>query len=103
MGYVNGSWADSPTLSLTNDYFNVLLNTSWQPVRAPGGDLQYSNADGTRFMTANDLQILWDPVLRDKAVNFASDAQLFTSHFKRGWSKMMNADRFAGPASNPCE
>ena len=91
MGYTNGTWSEeTSSLMLTNLYFQRLLNEQWTAI----SDAEYANADKTAFMTVSDMKILWDPVARDIALNFASDAHLFVQTFSSAWVKLMNADRF---------
>ena len=37
------------------------------------------------------------------AQDFAQDAALFGAEWRAGWRKLMNADRFDGPARNLCD
>jgi catalase-peroxidase len=104
MKYIDGTWSKkgSTLNEVTNDYFNVLLNDMWTPVQGPSG-MQYVNSDGTRYMTPADMRILWNPTYKNVAQNFASDSMEFLKHFKSGWVKMMNADRYDGPTGNLCK
>lgn len=103
MGYINGTWGTAAdTNAVSNDYFNTLLNEQWTPVQGPSGK-QYVNADGTRFMTPADLQILWDPSAKNQAQIYAADAAELLARFQSGWVKMMNADRYNGPTGSLCQ
>ena len=43
------------------------------------------------------------PALFASAQDFAADAALFRSEYRAAWTKLMNADRFDGPARNLCD
>jgi catalase-peroxidase len=102
MKYLNGTWSTSIN-TISNDYFQILLNNTWSAVPVPGStDVQYANENNTLFVTASDMQLLWNPVLKDIAIDFASDNAAFLTAFATGWLKMMNSDRFDGPTGNVC-
>ena len=42
------------------------------------------------------------PELLAVAQEYAADEGLFLTNYARAWTKMMNADRFKGPAGSVC-
>ena len=50
-----------------------------------------------------DMQLRWEPNLAAIAEEYASDEALFLQEFSDAWVKMMNIDRFNGPAGNLCD
>lgn len=59
--------------------------------------------DGTAlFMFKSDLLLKFDAPMRAIVDEFAADASLFEAEFVAAWVKVMNADRFDGPAGNLC-
>ncbi len=44
-----------------------------------------------------------DATLLAIAQDFATDNDVFLKEFAAAWTKVMNADRFSGPASNVCD
>ena len=107
MGY-SGSWASGKNITvLSNAYFTTLLGESWQPLPSaaeglPSSNPEFTNANGTRFMTKSDLALTLDPELLSIVMEYAADNELFLKEFGRAWTKLMNADRFSGPAGNVC-
>eukprot|EP00951_Prasinocladus_malaysianus_P046836 scaffold647985_cov44-Prasinocladus_malaysianus.AAC.2 len=107
-GY-SGTWAaNNETDILSNAYFAVLLDHEWTRLPANGGmtesDPEYrSTTDRDRYMTHSDLAIRHDPILRAIAMEYAADNEAFLREFGRGWTRLMNADRFDGPAANLCD
>ncbi len=83
-GYLNATWSEEINV-VSNEYFQVLLNETWLPVEGPSGT-QY--AAGSRALTSSDMQLLWDPVLKNVAQSFASDETLFLTAFASAWTKM---------------
>jgi|EP01043_Picozoa_sp_COSAG02_P103217 catalase (peroxidase I) len=49
-----------------------------------------------------DLQLRWEPTLAVIAEEYASDEALFLQEFSDAWVKLMNIDRFDGPAGSSC-
>lgn len=44
-----------------------------------------------------------DPEFSAIAKEYAANNKLFLQAFKAAWTKVMNADRFKGPAGNICD
>ena len=55
------------------------------------------------YMTPEDLAIRDDEDLAQIARRYAADEAAFVAAFGAAWNKVMNADRFDGPASNACD
>jgi hypothetical protein len=55
------------------------------------------------YMTAADLAIKQDASWKAIAEGYAADDRKFLKHFSAAWTKMMNADRFKGPAGSECD
>lgn len=95
-GYAAASWS-SPTTTLSNQYFVTLLGETWgvynNQYKANGKDL---------FMLPVDLALRWEPDFAAIAQDYASNNALFLAEFGAAWTKVMNADRFSGPAGNAC-
>ena len=64
---------------------------------------RYKAAGKELYLFPSDLLIKWDPELFATAQAFAADASLFRSEYRAAWTKLMNADRFDGPARNLCD
>jgi hypothetical protein len=60
-------------------------------------------ADSFCREAGTDLQLRWEPTLAAIAEEYASDEALFLQEFSDAWVKMMNSDRFDGPAGNLCD
>jgi len=98
-GY-DGPWTSA---TLSNDYFRVLLGSTWSKHTSAAGKTQYTDATGSVNMLPSDLALSWDPELLGLAQEFASmDAGAFQHEFVRAWTRLMNADRFDGPVRNVC-
>eukprot|EP01013_Petalomonas_cantuscygni_P024150 TRINITY_DN4572_c0_g1_i1.p1 TRINITY_DN4572_c0_g1~~TRINITY_DN4572_c0_g1_i1.p1 ORF type:complete len:853 (+),score=190.70 TRINITY_DN4572_c0_g1_i1:149-2560(+) len=122
LGY-SGSWGGNPGVASVA-YFHTLLGHQWQlrnlTGRAPAkgepfggfedgdgvgsvyGEYFAADADDIVMMPA-DLALLWEPSTRAVVEDFAADAALFAQVFASAWAKMMNAGRYEGPVSNPCD
>jgi len=102
LGYF-GSWTNNPTL-LSNDYFNVLLNETWDNYVVPGTGMKQFKARGKEiYMLQSDLNLKWDTTSLAHVVDFSADNDLFLNVFSKAWTKLMNADRFDGPTGNVCD
>ena len=55
-----------------------------------------------RGVTGTDLQLRWEPTFAVIAEEYASDEALFLQEFSDAWVKLMNNDRFGGPAGSLC-
>ena len=100
LGY-SGSWTSNPS-QLSNEYFKVLLSNEWKPVKSASG-LPEFKADGKAlYLTPSDLAIKNVPELNAIAKGYAADNAAFLKAFASAWTKVMNADRFKGPAGSAC-
>ncbi|GLC45298.1 hypothetical protein PLESTM_001717300 [Pleodorina starrii] len=100
LGY-SGSWTTDPS-RLSNEYYKVLLMNEWENVTSPAGLLEMKAVGKPLYMMPCDLAIKWDAAFAAIAQEFASNASAFLEAFASGWNKIMNADRFDGPAGNKC-
>lgn len=75
-----------------------------QESKAPSGAVEYSaTVDGhTLYMTPADVAIKEHAPWKAIAEEFAADNAKFLQHFAAAWTKVMNADRFKGPAGSLC-
>merc|ERR1711881_689502 len=55
------------------------------------------------YITRSDFLLTLEPTFAAAAQDFATDNDLFLDEFAHAWTKVMNADRFDGPAGNLCE
>lgn len=103
LGY-SGSWSPNPS-ALSNNYFKLLLEQDWKESKAPSGEVEFkATVDGTElYMTAADLAIKQHDSWKTIAEGYAADNRKFLKHFSAAWTKMMNADRFKGPARSECD
>ena len=105
LGY-SGSWTtDADVASLSNNYFITLLSEKWQAHISPSGKLEFKaqgNGVEVYYMTPTDVALRSDAQFLAIAQSYAEDNHLFLAAFKSAWTKMMNADRFKGPAGNVC-
>lgn len=104
LGY-SGSYSERMDLKLT-DYFKILLTNSWTEGTSAAGKQEFEAAgpvNGTTiYMMPSDMAVKYNPVLRAAAQEYASDGKKITAAFKAAWTKVMNADRFKGPAGSMC-
>ncbi|KAG1653874.1 hypothetical protein FOA52_003824 [Chlamydomonas sp. UWO 241] len=105
LNYTGSYTNESATLS--NNFYNYLLTEDWQgwvSKNESTGMWQYNNegTSGNMVMSGDDLVILYNTTWRAVAQEFAADDAKFKSTFASAWSKLMNADRFKGPAGNLC-
>lgn len=94
LGY-SGSWSTDPSV-LTNNYFKVLLNTSFFYYVKSNGKVEYKSRDLNPpvYMTPTDIAIKMDPEYSAIAKGFEKDNTAFKAAFASAWTKTMNADRF---------
>lgn len=99
----SGSWDPQPS-QLSNKYFKLLLEQDWKESKAPSGEVEYSaTVDGQEvYMTPADLAIKQHGPWKAIAEGYAADDALFVRAFAAAWTKVMNADRFKGPAGSLC-
>ena len=53
-------------------------------------------------MLGTDYMFYQDKELLAISQDFAADDEMFLEEAARAWTKLANADRFAGPAGNIC-
>jgi len=96
----------TPTV-MDNEYFKALLSNDWQSFTNPGTDQDQYRAflEGGDFAYAlrSDYLLTLEPQFLTAAQDFAADNDMFLEEFAAAWTKVMNADRFDGPAGNLCE
>jgi catalase-peroxidase len=85
----SGSYSNS-SVSLSNEYFNVLLNEKWTAVSTK----EYKAEGKDIFMLNSDLALLDAPELKTSVEKFASDEAAFQKVFASAWAKVMTADHF---------
>lgn len=98
----SGSYPSALTLS--TDYFTQLIGHLWKPATSAQGKTQYTNADEANvYLTVNDIQLKQEPNYRPYVEYYAAaPSAQFYQDFAAAWTKLMNADRFAGPGLNSC-
>jgi catalase-peroxidase len=102
LGY-SGTWAGaSGDAKLSNAYFKALLGENWQASKSAAGQAEFKAAGKPLYMTPEDLAIKADPQLAAIAKAYADDNAKFVAAFGGAWAKLMNADRFKGPAGSVC-
>jgi len=98
-----GAWTSTPT-KVSNEYFVRLLSEDWEPYTVPKTQaMQYKAKGKELFMLKSDLLFRTDAELQAIAQEYASDNQIFLHDFAAAWVKLMNSDRFDGPAGNKCD
>lgn len=96
-------------LTLSTDYFQNLTNHFWLPITTAGGKIEYISQDEVNaFFTTNDIQLKQEPNYRPfveyyAALSAQQQQQQFYQDFGAAWTKLMTADRFAGPGVNLCD
>lgn len=85
--------------TLSNAFFEVLLAADWT---LNGREYEAVVRGEAVRLTPQDLLLRTDPELQAHAQDYAADNALFVAEFKAAWTKLMNADRFDGPAGNAC-
>jgi len=100
-GY-SGSWsAESSTLS--NAYFQTLLNYTWQLQTSPGGLSEYTAVEVSGiYMTPQDVALIWDAQYLSMVQEYAANNTMFLQDFADAWTRLANIDRFNGPTDNLC-
>uniref|UniRef100_A0A383WLV4 Plant heme peroxidase family profile domain-containing protein n=1 Tax=Tetradesmus obliquus TaxID=3088 RepID=A0A383WLV4_TETOB len=104
LGY-SGSWASSAAgqSRQDNSYFKVLLNNIWEPSKSASGKDEFkAKGNAKLFMMPSDVAIKRSPAFAAHAGEYAKDNAKFLQALAGAWTKVMNADRFDGPAGNVC-
>jgi len=97
-----GAWTETPT-TLDSAYFTALLSEKWDEYTVPDtGEMQYKAEGKELYMLRTDLMLKADAEYRAIAEEYAVDEQVFLEDFTAAWVKVMNLDRFDGPAGNLC-
>ena len=101
LGYT-GSWSADP-FKLSNEYFKALVNENWQLMVKPArGQAEFKAAGKQLYMLPTDIALKQDAQLLTIVREFAASNHAFLQSFAAAWTKMMNADRFMGPAGSVC-
>lgn len=98
LGCIGGLVPDASLVS--NDYFKLLLNQTWTASPTVPDVFVSSAISGVALRT--DLNLKWHPDWLAIVEEMASDNKLFLIEFASAWTKLMNIDRFDGPAENIC-
>merc|ERR1719192_856611 len=99
-----GSIDDTP-LTLDNGYFQALTANMWEKHTVPttSKTLYKTGTSTSSYALRSDVLLTLEPQFLTAAQDFASDNDMFLDEFAAAWTKVMNADRFSGPAGNLCE
>jgi len=89
------------------DYFRNLLFTDWVRVEVEIDGVQktlYKSKNRRRIRTIERAEYLLtlEPEFRSAAQDFATEPEVLAQEFAAAWTKVMNADRYNGPAGNLC-
>jgi len=93
--------ANSRSSGLDNTYYRALLDNEW--VRTTDGYEPAGKPASNMTMLKTDLILRWDAAYLAIAQEYASDEDVFLAEFGAAWTKVVNADRFDGPASSACD
>jgi catalase (peroxidase I) len=96
----SGSWTRE-TASVSNRYFQVLLNNRWIESETRSGEY-IAAGDSTIYMTSLDMAFLMSDELRSLADEYAGNNDRFLQDFAKAYLKVMTNDRFDGPTGNVC-
>lgn len=104
-GYTDSWNAGGSPSKLTHDYFKVLMDNAWEPTKSAAGVDEYRAVASKpqRFMTPSDEGIRTTPEFAAAAREFAANELRFLQALAAAWVRIMNADRFDGPAGNVCD
>jgi catalase (peroxidase I) len=98
-----GHWTEDPT-RLSNSYFQNLLNEQWEEIVVPeSGKKQFKASGKELYMLKSDMLLRADGELAAIVQDYATDEGRFLNDFALAWTKLVNADRFKGPASSVCD
>ena len=88
---------------LSNAFFQDLLSHTWQEFTVPSTGKKMYKAEGKKkLMLRTDYMFYQDKELLAISQDFAADNLMFLDEAARAWTKLANADRFAGPTGNIC-
>ncbi|KAG2502514.1 hypothetical protein JM18_009614 [Phytophthora kernoviae] len=82
LGY-SGSYS-SNSLTLSNEYFQILLNETWTAV----SETEFKAEGKDVYMLATDVALLEAPELKEVVQLFASEEDVFKHVFASAWSKL---------------
>merc|ERR1712241_378681 len=90
-----------------SSYFKRLLFSDWERVEVElGGKTKtlYKSKNSRRLRTIERAEYLLtiEPEFRAAAQDFATEPKVLAQEFAAAWTKVMNADRYDGPAGNLC-
>merc|ERR1719150_3462455 len=90
-----------------SDYFTKLLFSDWARVEVEvdgAKKVVYKSKGSRRLRTIERAEYLLtiEPEFRAAAQDFATEPKVLAQEFAAAWTKVMNADRYDGPAGNLC-
>ena len=95
---LEGPWTTTPTI-WDNQYFNNLLNYTWERHIGSGGNWQWrvSNESiyqpvSTIMMMTTDLALLEDEIYYNLVQRFANDIEYLNAQFSHAWYKLTTRD-----------
>jgi catalase (peroxidase I) len=68
-----------------------------------GGRNEYKAVVKDVYMTPEDLALIFDPEYLAIVQEYASNNEIFLNEFASAWTRLVQADRFAGPFGNVCD
>lgn len=90
----DGAWTRTPS-QWNYDYFDAMLNHSWEPIKSPSGNDQWWTTDRsskyskTRRLTA-DISVTTDEIYKALAIEYARDHGKFDADFADAWYKLVH-------------
>jgi len=90
-----------------SEYFRQLLFTDWVRVEVEIDGAKktvYKSKNNRRIRTIERAEYLLtiEPEFRSAVQDFATEPAMLAQEFAAAWTKVMNADRYDGPAGNLC-
>ncbi|CAN0300043.1 unnamed protein product [Laminaria digitata] len=98
LGY-SGSYTDTVTVS--NEFYNILLTNSWEKVPGSDGECKAVGKEDV-YALDSDLAVVWDAEFKAQVGLYAENNDLFVKEFTSAWTTLMNADRFDGSTGTVC-
>ncbi|KAL7751577.1 heme peroxidase [Sorochytrium milnesiophthora] len=83
----DGPWTYTPT-RFSNQYFKLLLNTTWTPKKW-AGPLQYADPEDELMMLPADLALLQDAKFKEYVELYARDKDVFYKDFAEAFAKLL--------------